>query len=132
MAESAASGGTSLEHELDEMLSIERFAPPEQFRERALLSDPAVYAEAARDPQAWWARQAQALDWSQPWDTVLDDSDPPFYKWFTGGRLNASHNALDRHVEAGRGDKVAYHWRGEEGERRDVTYAELLRDVQRF
>jgi acetyl-CoA synthetase len=133
MAESAVSGGgASLERRLEEMLAIERFAPPDEFREQALLRDPAVYDEAARDPQGWWARQAGALDWFQPWDTVLDDSNPPFYKWFTGGRLNASHNALDRHVAAGRGDKVAYHWRGEQGEERDVTYADLHRDVQRF
>ncbi len=62
----------------------------------------------------------------------LDDSNPPFYNWFADGRLNASANCLDRHVEAGHGDRVAYHWRGEEGEERDVTYAELLADVQRF
>ncbi|HZV76034.1 MAG TPA: AMP-binding protein, partial [Conexibacter sp.] len=125
-------GGASLEHELEAMLEIERFAPPEAFRANALLSDPAVYEEAARDPQGWWARQAEGLDWFERWDTVLDDTDPPFYTWFTGGKLNASHNCLDRHVEAGRGERVAYHWRGEEGEERDVTYAELHRDVQRF
>ena len=63
---------------------------------------------------------------------ALDESQPPFYKWFADGRLNASANCLDRHVEAGRGDRVAYHWRGEEGEERDITYAALLGDVQRF
>jgi acetyl-CoA synthetase len=125
-------GGASLEQELDAMLSIERFAPPPAFREQALLRDPAVYEEAARDPQGWWARQAEELDWFERWDTVLDDSNPPFYKWFVGGKLNASHNCLDRHVAAGRGERVAYHWHGEEGERRDVTYAELHRDVQRL
>ncbi len=125
-------GGPTLEQQLDAMLSIERFEPPEAFRADALLSDPGVYEEAARDPQAWWAKQAEALDWSERWDTVLDDANPPFYKWFTGGTLNASHNCLDRHVAAGRGDRVAYHWRGEEGEERDVTYADLHRDVQRF
>ena len=128
----ATEGGASLEHELEEMLEIERFAPPESFRADALLSDSAVYEQAAADPQAWWAEQAEALNWSQPWDTVLDDANPPFYKWFVGGKLNASYNCLDRHVEAGRGDRVAYHWRGEEGEERDVTYADLHRDVQRF
>jgi len=125
-------GGTTLERELDAMLSIERFEPPESFRAQALLDDPAVYAQAEADPQAWWAKQAEALDWFERWDTVLDDSNPPFYKWFTGGKINASYNCLDRHVEAGRGDRVAYHWRGEEGEERDVTYADLHRDVQRF
>ena len=133
MADTAAGdSGTSLEQRLDAMLEIERFDPPREFREQALLSDPAVYERAARDPQGWWAEQAEALDWFERWDTVLDDSNPPFYKWFQGGRLNVSYNCLDRHVDAGRGDRVAYHWRGEEGERRDVTYAELHRDVQRF
>jgi acetyl-CoA synthetase len=132
MSDGAATQGGTLEHELETMLEIERFEPPAGFRASALLSDPVVYEQAAADPQAWWAEQAEALDWSRPWDTVLDDSDPPFYKWFVGGKLNASHNCLDRHVEAGRGDRVAYHWRGEEGEERDVTYADLHRDVQRF
>jgi acetyl-CoA synthetase len=121
-----------LEHELAGLLDVERFPPPEEFREHALLRDPAVYAEAEDDWQGWWVRQAEQLDWFEPWDTVLDDSDPPFYKWFVGGRLNASHNCLDRHVEAGRGDRVAYHWHGEEGGQRTITYADLLRDVQRF
>jgi acetyl-CoA synthetase len=122
-----------LERELEALLEVERFDPPEEFRERALLQDPAVYEEAARDPQAWWAMQAEELlDWAQPWEQVLDESNAPFYKWFVGGKLNASYNCLDRHVEAGRGDRVAFHWRGEEGEERDVTYADLHGDVQRF
>src|SRR6202012_1999867 len=65
-------------------------------------------------------------------DQVPDWSNPPFAKWFVGGKLNASYNALDRHVEAGRGDRVAYHWRGEEGEELEVTYADLHRDVQKL
>jgi len=128
----ATEGGTTLEQQLERMLEIERFEPPQAFRAQALLRDPAVYAEAARDPQAWWARQAEALDWFEPWDAVLDDRNPPFYRWFTGGKLNASYNCVDRHVEAGNGERVAFHWRGEEGEERDVTYADLHRDVQRF
>ena len=63
---------------------------------------------------------------------MLDDSNPPFYKWFTDGELNVSYNCVDRHVEAGNGDRVAYHWRGEQGEERDITYADLHRDVQRL
>jgi acetyl-CoA synthetase len=132
MSDGPTESGATLERELERMLEIERFEPPRAFREQALLRDPAVYDEAARDPRAWWARQAEALDWFERWDTLLDDSNPPFYKWFLGGTLNASYNCLDRHVEAGRGDRVAYHWRGEEGEERDVTYADLHRDVQRF
>src|SRR4029078_9673176 len=92
-----------------------------------------VYKQAAADPEAWWmARAKEVLDWDTEPSQGLDDSNPPFYKWFSDGRLNASANCLDRHVEAGRGERVAYHWRGEEGEERDVTYAELLADTQRF
>jgi acetyl-CoA synthetase len=129
----AVEENTGLEAELNELLEVERFEPPTDFRERALWSDPAVYTEAAADPEAWWLSQAtELLDWDRQPSEGLDDSNPPFYKWFADGRLNASANCLDRHVEAGLGDRVAFHWRGEEGEERDVTYAELLADVQRF
>ncbi len=129
----ASEAKTDLERELGELLSVERFEPPPRFRERALLADPSVYEEAAADPEAWWLRQAtELLDWVEPPSQGLDESNPPFYRWFADGRLNASANCLDRHVAAGRGDRVAIHWRGEEGEERDVTYAELLADVQRF
>jgi acetyl-CoA synthetase len=121
-----------VERELGELLDRDVFDPPEGFREKALVGDESEHEQAASDPEGWWAKQAEALDWFAKWDTVLDESDAPFYKWFVGGKLNASHNALDRHVEAGRGDKVAFHWRGEEGEERDVTYADLLRDVKRL
>jgi len=114
------------------MLEVERFEPPPSFQENALLSDPAVYEQAAADPRAWWAKQAEELAWFKPWEEVLDDSNPPFYKWFVGGAINASYNCLDRHVEAGRGERVALHWRGEQGEERDITYAELLAEVKRF
>ena len=124
--------GAALDRELAELLEVETFEPSTEFRAQARLSDLAIYDEAARDPQAWWARQAEELDWFERWDTVLDDSNPPFYKWFVGGTLNASYNCLDRHVLAGRGDRVALHWRGEDGRERDITYAELLADVQRL
>ncbi len=124
--------GEALDRELAELLEVETFEPSAEFREHALLSDPAVYEEAARDPQAWWAGQAQRLHWFEPWETVLDDSNPPFYKWFVGGRLNVSYNCLDRHVLEGRGERVAFHWRGEDGQERDLTYAQLLAEVQRF
>src|SRR5687767_4513548 len=121
-----------VEKELGELLDQETFDAPAGFRDKALIGDSSVHEEAAADPLAWWAKQAEALDWFEQWDEVLDESEAPFYKWFTGGKLNASHNALDRHVEAGRGDRVAFHWRGEEGEERDVTYAELLDQVKRL
>ena len=124
--------GEQLDRELASLLHIETFDPPAEFAERALLSDPAVYERAAADPLGWWAAQADELDWFQRWSRVLDDDDPPFYKWFTGGTLNASYNCLDRHVIAGRGARVAFHWRGEDGSERDITYAELLGDVERF
>jgi acetyl-CoA synthetase len=127
-----ATDADTLDAELARMLELERFEPPVPFREGALLSDPAIYDQAARDPQAWWAKQARELDWFTPWDRVLDDSRPPFYEWFVGGTINASHNCLDRHVDAGRGERVALHWRGEDGEERDLTYAELLVEVKRF
>ena len=132
MEASTRNASEQVEQEIAELLDQEVFEPPKEFVERALISDESVHEKAARDPEGWWAEQAGALDWFERWDTVLDESEAPFYKWFTGGRLNASYNALDRHVEAGRGDRVAYHWRGEEGEERDVTYAELLRDVKRL
>ncbi len=124
---------TELERDLSALLEVERFEPPEEFRSTALLSDPAIYAKAAADPEAWWLRQAtELLDWAQQPSEGLDESNPPFYKWFADGKLNASANCLDRHVEAGNGERVAFHWRGEEGEERDITYAELLADTQRF
>jgi acetyl-CoA synthetase len=126
-------GNSDLERDLSALLEEKRFEPSAEFRERALLSDPKIYEEAAADPEAWWLRQArELLDWDSEPSSGLEDSNPPFYRWFEDGRLNASANCLDRHVHAGRGDRVAYHWRGEEGEERDVTYTELHRDVQRL
>ncbi len=122
----------NLEHELASLLDVERFEPPAGFREHALLSDASIYDEAESDWQGWWAKNAGELHWFEPWEKVLDDSNPPFYKWFVGGRLNVSYNCLDRHVEAGNGSRVAFYWHGEEGETRAVTYSELLADVQRF
>jgi acetyl-CoA synthetase len=124
--------GEALERRLEELLEQERFEPPAAFREAALLNDQSVYEEAARDREGWWAKQAEALDWAERWDQVADWSKAPFARWFCGGKLNASHNCLDRHVAAGLGTRVAYHWRGEDGEERDITYADLLRDVKRL
>jgi acetyl-CoA synthetase len=124
--------GNEREDELERLLATDRFPPPVEFVEHALLSDPDVYRRAEADPEAWWVEQAETLDWFEPWTQVLDWSNPPFARWFVGGKLNASYNCLDRHVAAGLGSRVAFHWRGEEGEERDITYADLLRDVQRL
>src|SRR5215204_3680625 len=103
-----------LEHKLDSMLEVERFEPPAEFRQRARWSDPKIYEEAAADHEGWWLAQArELLDWDTEPSRGLDASNPPFYRWFEDGRLNASYNCVDRHVEAGNGDRVAYHWRGE-------------------
>ena len=131
-SESETTAAEGPDGELAALLDVERFEPPAAFREHALASDASVYERAAADPLAWWASQAEGLDWFQKWTTVLDDGDPPFYKWFTGGTLNVSYNCLDRHVIAGRGERIAFHWRGEEGDERDITYAELLAEVERF
>src|SRR5271166_6314741 len=132
MAAGPEENGETLDRDLAGLLEVEAFEPPAAFREHALLNDPAVYEQAARDPQAWWVEQAEQLEWFTPWERVLNDDDPPFYEWFTGGTLNVSYNCLDRHVLAGRGDRVALHWRGEEGQERAITYAELLAEVERF
>ncbi len=129
---SEQAAGEALDEELASLLGVERFDPPADFREHALLSDPEVYERAAADPLGWWTAQAEELDWFQKWSRVLDDDNPPFYKWFTGGTLNVSYNCLDRHVIAGCGERIAFHWRGEDGQERDISYAELLGDVERF
>src|SRR5215218_6850663 len=122
-----------LEKQLDSMLDIETFPPPDSFKEHALVTDESLYEEAARDAEGFWTRQAnELLDWVESPSQTLDESNAPFYKWFADGKLNASYNCLDRHVEAGNGDRVAFHWRGEEGEEREITYADLHHDVQRF
>ena len=122
-----------LEKQLESMLDIEKFPPPEDFRKHALTRDESLYEEAERDLEGFWSRQAEELiDWAEAPTEVLDESNAPFYKWFADGKLNVSHNCLDRHIEAGNGDRIAYHWRGEEGEERDITYEDLHRDVQRF
>ena len=106
-----------------------RFEPPAELAADANVTAEA-YEQAAADAPAFWAEQAERLTWAERWDTVLDDSNPPFFKWFTGGKINAAYNCVDRHVEAGRGDKVAIHWVGEPvDDTRDITYAQLKDEV---
>ncbi|HXJ30759.1 MAG TPA: AMP-binding protein, partial [Gemmatimonadales bacterium] len=113
---------------LDEQRS---FPPPESFRSRAWVRDTAIYERARQDRESYWADWAKELEWIKPWNRVLEWK-PPHAKWFLGGKLNASANCLDRHVAAGRGDRVALIWEGEPGEVRHITYAQLLDDVRRF
>jgi len=105
-----------------------RFPPAPEFTGQANVTESA-YADAAADRMAFWETQARRLTWGRPWDTVLDWSGAPFAKWFVGGRLNVAYNCVDRHVEDGHGDQVAYHWEGEPGDTRTLTYAQLKDEV---
>jgi acetyl-CoA synthetase len=105
-----------------------RFEPSAEFA-AAANAQASLYDEAAKDPLAFWDKQARALSWEKEWDNVLDWSNPPFAKWFVGGTLNVAYNCVDRHVEAGHGDQVAFHWEGEPGDTRTLTYADLKREV---
>ncbi len=108
------------------------FPPSPEFVATANLADPAIYEQAAADPAAFWAEQARAmLSWDTDFHTALE-WDLPDARWFVGGRLNVSYNCVDRHVEAGLGERVAFHWEGEPGDTRTITYGDLHADVQRF
>ena len=108
------------------------FPPSDAFQNNALIADRSLYEEAQEDRLGFWARQARELvTWFEDFETVLE-WDLPFAKWFVEGKLNISYNCLDRHVEAGRGDKVAFHWEGEPGDIRTITYNGLLEEVSKF
>jgi len=106
------------------------FPPPGDFKRDALITDAGIYDEADTDREGFWAREADHLDWHRDWDTILE-WEPPYAKWFVGGQLNVAHNCVDRHVEAGHGDQVAYHWEGEPGDTRTLTYADLQVEVSK-
>src|SRR5580704_6522926 len=118
---------------IDTLLDERRtFAPSAEFLSRARVTDQSLFEAAAADTESFWAEQAKKyISWYKPFDTVLE-WDLPFAKWFVGGEMNVSYNCLDRHVEAGRGEKVAYHFEGEKGDTRAITYAELLSSVCRL
>ncbi|MCA9860382.1 MAG: AMP-binding protein, partial [Thermomicrobiales bacterium] len=117
--------------EIEALLAENRlFAPPTEFAASARVNSPEIYAEAAADLEGFWAKEAAQLDWFEPWHTVLDWQ-APYAKWFDGGKINVSYNCLDRHVAAGRGDRVAFYWEGEPGDTRIITYKDLLEDVSR-
>ncbi len=118
--------------EIEDLLGEDRtFPPPPDFRAKAIIRDESIYAEAERDPEAFWAKLAGELEWSTPWDTVLDWK-PPHAKWFVGGKINASVNCLDRHLRGARRNKAALIWEGEPGDRRTLTYFDLHRQVATF
>ncbi len=107
-----------------------KFSPPADFVARANVKDDSLYKQGDEDYVAFWEEQAKSLDWYEPWHTALE-WEVPYAKWFVGGKLNASYNCLDRHVLAGRGDKVAYYFEGEPGDRRVLTYKDMLDEVSR-
>jgi len=118
--------------EFDDLLREDRsFAPSSEFTAHAVVADDRIYADAAKDPDAHWARLAGELEWMKPWTTVLDWQ-PPHAKWFVGGQLNISANCIDRHVRGGRRNKAAIIWEGEPGDKRTLTYFDLQREVSKF
>ncbi|ADU50563.1 acetyl-coenzyme A synthetase [Thermaerobacter marianensis DSM 12885] len=117
---------------IDALLKEERrFAPPEAFRARAHVRDESVYEEAERDPEGYWARWAEELEWFEKWDRVLEWN-PPHARWFVNGKINASVNCVDRHIRGPRRNKAAIIWEGEPGDTRTLTYFDLHREVNRF
>jgi acetyl-CoA synthetase len=115
--------------EFSDLLREDRaFPPPAEFRAQAHVKDEDIYADAARDPEAFWATFASELEWSTPWQRILDWQ-PPHAQWFVGGQLNASVNCVDRHARGARRNKAAIIWEGEPGDQRTLTYHDLLREV---
>src|SRR3954454_10194248 len=114
---------------LENLLHEERRFPPSPEFAAQAVARAELYDEAAADRLAFWDRQARALTWATPWAQTLDWSDAPFAKCFVGGTLNVAYNCVDRHVEAGNGDRVALHFEGEPGDTRSITYSELQREV---
>ena len=121
----------SAEENLNTLLKENRtFAPPEEFKAKANFNDPDVYKRAEADPEGYWSEQAQKLSWFKSYDKVLD-WDPPHAKWFTGGKLNAAYNCVDRHREGPRKNKAAIIWEGEKGNNKIYTYDMLGREVDK-
>jgi len=117
--------------EIENLLAEKRTFPPDPAFAAQANAQPSLYDEANADPVAFWERLArERISWSTPFEQTLE-WELPFAKWFTGGELNVAYNCVDRHVERGLGDKVAYHWIGEPGDTRTITYADLHREVQK-
>jgi acetyl-CoA synthetase len=118
--------------DIDVLLQEHRkFAPSDEFRRNAIVTDATIYDEAARDPASFWSRQAEKLHWYAKWDKVLEWT-PPRAKWFVGGKINVSFNCIDRHIDTPRRNKAAIIWEGEPGDRRTLTYWDLYVEVQKF
>src|SRR5512147_381663 len=117
----------------DTTMSGEVFYPSAEVVRHARVPDwKALAAEAERDLTGFWAKEANELHWFEHWDKVLDDSNKPFFKWFTGGKTNIVYNCLDRHTETARRNKLALMWEGENGDFKSFSYFALRRDTCRF
>ncbi len=125
----ATESGNTIEALLEEQRV---FPSPEEFAKNAHVNSDDIFAQAAADPEAFWASVAEELHWFKKWDQVLDESDPPFFKWFVGGKLNITHNCLDRHLTSWRRNKAAIIWEGEPGDQVVLTYYDLWREVSKF
>ncbi|MFP4625420.1 MAG: acetate--CoA ligase [Natronomonas sp.] len=123
--------GDSIEIEA-RLAEQESFEPPERFVEQANVSDPDIYENFDTDWPECWERAAEVLEWDRRWETVLDDSGAPQYRWFVGGQLNAAYNCVDRHVDAGRKNHAALRWVGKRGEAETYTYGDLQRETEAF
>ncbi len=130
--EDEANAMTTPQQPIEALLAEERtFPPSEQFKRQANVNDSSIYQQADKDSERFWADAAQSLDWFQRWDKVLEWN-PPFAKWFVGGKINVSYNCVDRHVKTWRRNKAALIWEGEPGEERVLTYGDLYREVNKF
>src|SRR5690348_4217361 len=128
MSEKSAVPNTNLDALLTEKRS---FPPPEDFRRQANAADPALYEQALRDSEGFWAKEAEHLDWFERWTKVLE-WDVPWAKWFVGGKMNLTHNCVDRHAASSRRNKAAIIWEGEPGDSRVITFGMLQREVNKF
>ena len=112
------------------------FAPSKAFSEKAHIASmeeyDRLYKESIEQPETFWARVAGELHWSEPWDRVLNEENAPYYRWFESGKTNVCYNCVDRHVDQGKGDKVAYHWEGEPGDTRTLTFRDVQREVAKL
>lgn len=130
-ADSLRSGDRPVSETIDTLLKEDRlYSPTPEFRKQANMNDPDVYGFANKDPEGWWTTWANRLHWFERWHTVLEWKQP-YAKWFVGGKTNACYNCVDRHVVAGRGNKVAWIAEGEPGDVREFTYKDVYREVQR-
>ena len=116
----------------ENLLNEERTFPPiPEFAEEAIVRDRALYELAAKDPVAYWEKEAKELEWFKPWERTLDWT-PPHVRWFDGGKINITYNCLDRHLNGPRRNKAAIIWEGENGEVKTYTYGQLDREVRQF